>query len=182
MSTSPRRRLGRLSRAFMVPAVTAFALAASVRPAKADEGPPPNYVSGFLGTSLTYRPPGGPMGGPRGDIILSVGYGRQLSPELALELDATALFDSNRDFGALVFVPAVIYGFRPNVYAALRLLIPTPFLDGSLAEWNVGLAPGLGIYMPGKVTWTLESNVVSFIGRGHPDFALQLTAGAIYGF
>ena len=183
MSTSARRHLGHLPLASVVPAVAAaLALVGSARPACADEGPPLNYVGGFLGTSLTHRPPGGPMDGPQGDLILSVGYGRQLSPELALELDATALFDGDRDFGALVFVPSAVYGFRPNVYGALRLLVPTPFVDGTRAEWNLGLAPGLGIYQPGTITWTLETNVVTFIGRGHPDFALQLTAGAIYGF
>jgi hypothetical protein len=171
-----------ISRSHVVAGCLALSLVTVAGPARADDGPPPNYVGAFVGTSLTYRPPGGPIDGPQGDVIVSLGYGRQYTPELAFELDATALFDTNRDFGALVFVPAVIYGFRPNVYAAMRFIIPTPFLDGTLSEWNLGLAPGLGVYKPGKLTPSLEANVVTFIGRGHPDFAVQLTAGAIYGF
>lgn len=163
---------------------TGLTVAVSDAPAaEPSDAPPPNYVGAFVGTTLVYRPPGGPTDGPAGDAVLSLAYGRQLTAALALELDASAIVDGDQRLAAVALVPSVLYGFRPNLYAALRAIVTTPLeLGDADPVWNLGLAPGLGAYWPGRVTVSAEANLVSFVGRGDPDVALQLTVGAMYGF
>jgi len=55
-------------------------------------GPPSNYVAGFLGTTLGYRPEGGPWEGWPHDATTLLGYGRQLTPTVAVELDVGPTF------------------------------------------------------------------------------------------
>lgn len=155
-------------------------VAGLVTGAAGDEAAPPsNYVGALAGTTLAYRPPGGPADGPQGDLSLALGVGRQLRPDLGVELDVGPVFVEG-ELVALAVVPGVIYGFRPNLYAALRVLVLPPLLDND--RWNLGLAPGIGGYWPAVVTPTLELNAVSLVGQGDPDVGLSITAGALYFF
>lgn len=152
-------------------------------PAEPADLPPPSYVGAFVGTTLVYRPPGGPTDGPAGDAIVSLAYGRQLTPTVAVELDLSAIIDGEQRLAAIALVPSALYTLSPNLYAALRAIVTTPLdLGDTDPVWNLGLAPGLGAYWPGRVTVSAEANLVSFVGRGDPDLALQLTVGAMYGF
>jgi hypothetical protein len=45
------------------------------------------------------------------------------------------------------------------------------------------LLPGIGVCRPfGRVMPTLELNVSSAVGRGHPDLGVSLTAGVLVFF
>jgi hypothetical protein len=142
-------------------------------PAAADEAPPPNYVGVFVGTSLAYRPPGGPVDVAPGDLSLSLGYGRAITPTISLELDVGPTFIDG-EYASLSLVPSVIYVLAPYAYAAGRVIVPVdPELDVALAP-GVGLSRGFGANLA-----SLELGVVSFVGKGDPDLALSLTGGLL---
>jgi len=137
---------------------------------------PVNYVAGFLGTTLGYRPPGGPWDGWQHDATTLVGYGRQLKPTLALELDLGPTWVSGR-YSSFSLTPGVVWSFHPNVYAAARFAVPVD------PELNLVLLPGIGVCRPfGRVLPTLELNLSSAVGRGDPDLGFTLTAGLLVFF
>jgi hypothetical protein len=156
-------------------------LLASVGTASAAEppdapAPPSNYVAGFLGTTLAYRPEGGPWDGWQHDATTLVGYGRQLTPTLALELDAGPTFVRG-SYASFSLTPGLVWSVHPNVYLAARFAIPVD------PETNLVLLPGVGLCRAfGRVMPTLELNVSSAVGRGDPDLGVSLTAGILVFF
>jgi hypothetical protein len=148
-------------------------------PSRAEEPAPPlpsNYVAEFLGTMLAYRPEGGPWGGWQHDATPLLGYGRQLTPTLALELDAGPTF-LRGDYSSFSLTPGLVWSFSPHAYAAARFIVPVD------PETNFVLFPGIGLcHAFGHVMPILELNVSSAVGRGHPDLGVSLTAGLLVFF
>jgi opacity protein-like surface antigen len=138
--------------------------------------PPANYVAGFLGTTLDYRPPGGSWDGWQHDATTLVGYGRQLTPTLALELDVGPTFVRG-SYSSVSLTPGLVWSFHPNGYLAARFIVPVD------PEANLVLFPGIGLCRPfGRVMPTLELSLSSAVGRGEPDLGLSLTAGILFFF
>jgi hypothetical protein len=138
--------------------------------------PPPNYVAGFLGTTLRYRPPEGAGQGWQHDLTPLLGYGRQVSPTVALELDVGPTFVRG-DYSSFSLTPGLVWVVHPNVYLAARFVVPVD------PEANLVLFPGIGVCRAfGRVMPTLELNVSSAVGRGDPDLGVSLTAGVLVFF
>jgi len=137
---------------------------------------PANYVAGFVGTTLDYRPPGGSWEGWPHDLTTLVGYGRQVTPTVALELDLGPTFVRG-SYSGFSLTPGLVWALHPNVYLAARFAIPVD------PETNLVLLPGIGLSRAfGPVMPTLELNVSSAVGRGDPDFGVSLTAGLLVFF
>ncbi len=137
---------------------------------------PVNYVAGFLGTTLGYRPPGRPWEGWQHDLSPLVGYGRQLTPTLALELDIGATFVRG-GYSSFGFTPGLIWSFHPNAYAAARFAVPVD------PELNLVLLPGIGLSRAfGRVMPIVELNLARAVGRGDPDLGVTLTVGLLVFF
>jgi hypothetical protein len=133
-------------------------------------------VAGFLGTTLGYRPEGGPWDGWQHDATTLLGYGRQLSPTVALELDLGPTFVRG-SYASFSLTPGVVWSFSPHAYAAARFVVPVD------PETNLVLFPGIGLcHLFGRVMPTLELSVSSAVGRGHPDLGVSLTAGVLVFF
>jgi hypothetical protein len=138
--------------------------------------PPANYVAGFVGTTLDYRPPGGSWEGRLHDTTTLLGYGRQLSPTIALELDIGPTF-AQGSYSSFSLTPGLVWSLHPNVYLAARFVVPVD------PETNFVLFPGIGLCKAlGRVMPTLELNVSSAVGRGDPDLGVTLTAGLLVFF
>jgi hypothetical protein len=139
---------------------------------------PSNYVAGFLGTTLAYKPPGGgSWDGWQKDFSTTIGYGRQVTPKLALELDLGPTWVNGNGYSSFALVPGVVWSIKPSVYAAARFVVPVD------PELNLVLLPGLGLSrMFGRVMPTLELNLSSAVGRGDPDLGVTLTAGLLVFF
>jgi opacity protein-like surface antigen len=162
--------------ALLVLALLSPALAAPSGAADAAAPAPVNYVAGFLGTTLGYRPPGGEWDGWQHDFTSQLGYGRQVTPTLALELDLGPTYVRGR-YTSFALTPGLVWSFHPNVYAAARFAVPVD------PELNLVLLPGIGVCRPfGRVMPTLELNFASAVGRGDPDFGVTLTAGLLVFF
>lgn len=167
----------------LVVAAAAVALLGGARAARAEMRPEPapaspqNYVTAVLGTTLAYRPNGGSFQGAQKDINPAIGYGRLITPTIALELDAGFAFNSD-GYLSTYLIPGVVWNFSTHVYAAMRFLVPVD------PEVNLGLFPGIGVIQafPNGIAVSLELNPSSTIGRGEPDFGLPLTAGVVYSF
>lgn len=158
--------------------VLAFMGSTSLRRAAAEESPPSrdNYLATFVGTTLGYKPPVGSWEGWQHDWTTLVGYGRQLRPTLALELDLGPTWASGR-YSSFALTPGLVWSFHPNVYAAARFAVPVD------PELNLVLLPGVGVAFPhGRVMPTLEVNLSSAVGRGDPDLGVTLTAGLLVFF
>ena len=173
---SHRRLLPRAT----LPRLVAAALLLSVVGARAaadDAAPAPaNYLAGFVGTSLGYRPPGGPWQGWQHDVTPLLGYGRQLSPTVALELDAGPTYVRG-SYSSFSLTPGLVWSVHPNVYLAARFIVPVD------PQANLILFPGVGVCRAfGRVMPTLELNLSSAVGRGHPDLGVSLTAGVLVFF
>lgn len=174
VSASRRARVRRAGAALA--ALAAVASASATRAEEAGAAPPANYVAGFVGTTLGYRPPGGSWEGWQHDAATTVGYGRQVRPTLALELDLGPTFARGR-YAGFSLVPGVVWSVHPNLYLAGRLAIP---LD---PETNLVLLPGVGLARAfGRVMPTLELSLTSAVGRGDPDLGVSLTAGLLVFF
>ncbi len=160
-------------------AATALLLAGpALSSASAEEATaaPANYVAGFVGTSLGYRPPGGPWEGWQHDVTPLLGYGRQLSPTVALELDAGPSYVRGA-YSSFSLTPGLVWSVHPNLYLAARFVVPVD------PEANLVLFPGVGVCRAfGRVMPILELNVSSAVGRGDPDLGLSLTAGVLVFF
>jgi hypothetical protein len=144
----------------------------------ADAAPPPaNYVAGFLGSTLAYKPPGGSWDGWQKDFSTTLGYGRQLTPKLALELDLGPTWVDGKGYSSFALVPGLVWTINPHVYAAARFVVPVD------PETNFVLLPGIGLsHAFGRVMPTLELNLSSAVGRGDPDLGVTLTAGLLVFF
>lgn len=152
------------------------AAAASSSGEEPASSPPSNYVAGFLGTTLGYRPEGGPWEGWQHDATTLLGYGRQVTPTVAIELDVGPTFVRG-SYSSFSLTPGVVWAFHPNVYAAARFIVPVD------PEANFVLFPGIGLCRPfGRVMPTLELSLSSAVGRGEPDLGLSLTAGILFFF
>jgi len=157
-------------------ALVLLAAAATSVAAEDSTSSPPNYVAGFVGTTLGYRPPGGSWDGWQHDVTLQLGYGRQLRPTLALELDAGPTLVRG-SYSGFSLTPGLVWSVLPNLYLAARFAVPVD------PQTNLVLLPGVGVCRPfGRVMPTLELNVSSAVGRGHPDLGLSLTAGLLVFF
>lgn len=139
--------------------------------------PPPNYAAFFLGTTPAYRPPGGPWSGFQHDLTLLGGYGRYVSPKVALELDLGPTHVRGHYTG-FSFVPGVVWAFHPHVYAAARFIVPVD------PETNFALFPGAGVIYTFKdrISPLVEVNAFSYVGKGDPDFGIALTVGVLISF
>lgn len=175
-------RTARSTRALGIAAAAAVTLGgATAARAEMREPPPPpapqNYVTAVLGTTLAYRPNGGSFEGWQEDIGPAIGYGRLITPTIALELDV-GLVILDGEYASTLFVPGVVWSFSTHFYAAMRFLVPVD------PEVNLALFPGIGaVYsFPNGIGVSLELNPTSTIGRGEPDFGLPLTAGVLYSF
>jgi hypothetical protein len=148
-----------------------------VRSVAQDAAPSPaNYVAGFVGTTLDYRPPGGSWEGRQHDTTTLLGYGRQLSPTVALEFDVGPTF-ARGSYQSFSFTPGLVWSLHPNVYLAARFAIPVD------PDTNFVLLPGIGLCKAfGRVMPTLELNLSSAVGRGDPDLGVTLTAGLLVFF
>ncbi len=131
----------------------------------------------LLSTTLAYKPNGGDFDGPQKDITAMVGVGYLLTEELAIELDLGPTFSEDGYF-AFAFVPGVLWLFHANVYVAARFIIPVD------PEINLALFPGIGAALPLDCGLTpfVEAHVLSFIGRGEPDFGMAIDLGVTYLF
>lgn len=137
---------------------------------------PVNYVAGFAGTTLRYRPARGEWQGSQHDLTALLGYGRQLTPTLALELDVGPTFVKG-EYSSFSLTPGLVWAFHPNLYVAARLVIPVD------PEANFILYPGVGLSRAfGSVMPILELNLSSAVGRGDPDLGVVLTAGVLVFF
>ena len=137
---------------------------------------PSNYVAGFLGTTLAYRPHEGAWDGWQHDLTPLLGYGRQLSPTVALELDVGPSFVKG-SYSSFSLSPGVVWSVHKYAYLAARFIVPVD------PETNFVLFPGVGVCRPfGRVMPILELNVSSAVGRGHPDLGVSLTAGVLVFF
>jgi hypothetical protein len=161
-------------RLFGVVLIVAAAVSSSAE--EPASSPPSNYVAGFLGTTLAYRPPDEPWDGWQHDMTPLLGYGRQITPTVALELDVGPTFVRG-SYSSFSLTPGLVWSFHPNAYAAARFVVPVD------PETNLVLFPGLGLCRPfGRVMPVLELNVSSAVGRGHPDLGVSLTAGLLVFF
>jgi hypothetical protein len=152
------------------------ALLAAATPARAAD-PPPNYAAFFLGTTPAYRPPGGPWSGFQHDLTVLGGYGRFVTPKVALELDLGPTFVRG-DYTSFALVPGVVWAFHPHVYAAARFIVPVD------PETNFALFPGAGFIwtFKGRISPLVEVNALSYVGKGDPDFGIALTVGVLVSF
>src|SRR5262245_20388189 len=155
-----------------------FVTVAATGQAQDAAAPPSNYVAGFLGTTLAYKPPDGSWDGWQKDFSTTIGYGRQITPKLALELDLGPTWVNGAGYTSFALVPGVVWSITPSVYAAARVVVPVD------PELNLVLLPGIGLshMFGGRVMPTLELNLSSAVGRGNPDLGVTLTAGLLVFF
>ena len=137
---------------------------------------PPNYAAAMVGTTLAYRPHGGAWDGLQSDVSPMMGYGRYVTRTVALELDAGPTFVKGR-YASFGLVPGLVWTFSGHAYVAARFLVPAD------PETNFGLFPGVGAFRTfGRYSPYMELNLSSYVGRGHPDLGVSLTAGVLISF
>ncbi len=171
------RALMRARLAHALLALAMFGTSAAGAADTAAAAAPVNYVAGFLGTTLAYRPNGGPWDGWQKDGTTLLGYGRQVTPKLALELDVGPTWVSGGGYASFALTPGLVFSFNPSVYAAARFAVPVD------PETNLVLLPGVGLsHAFGRVMPTLELNLASAVGRGKPDLGVTLTLGLLVFF
>jgi hypothetical protein len=147
-------------------------------PAPAAAAPSPkNYVTAVVGTTFAYKPYKGDFGGPLKDFNPAIGYGRLVTPTVAVELDAGLTIIKDTDT-TIYLVPGVIWSFSTYVYVAMRFVVPVS------PKANLVLYPGIGVIknFSNGIGVSLEFNPSTTIGRGEPDFALPLNLGVLYAF
>ena len=161
----------------LVAAIAALVLWTGNARAEDAESTPLNYVVVGVGTTLVHRPSSGPVDGWQHDVSPSVGFGRFVSPTIALELDIGPTFVRG-DYAGTSLVPGVVWSFSSYAYAAARFVVPVD------PEVNLGLYPGAGVVhtFQSGIGIFAEGNVFSYVARGSPDLGLALSAGALYSF
>jgi len=146
-------------------------------PGPAEPPAPKNYVTALVGTTLFYVGNDGTTDSFLGDISIGAGYGRLVTPTIAVELDVVpTLVDGKYD--NTVLIPGAVWSFSTRFYAAARFLVK---ID---PEFNLTVFPGIGaVYsFSNGLGFSLELNMGSTIGKGEPDFAVALTPGVLYSF
>jgi hypothetical protein len=146
--------------------------------AEAPASYPKNYVTALVGTTMIYRPKGGPTDSFLADVSAGVGYGRMVTPKIAVELDIALAIDDGK-YVNTALIPGVVWNFHTYAYAAARFVVP---ID---PEFNVGVYPGIGAFygLPSGLGFSLELNVgSSFAADTDPSLATFLTLGALYAF
>jgi hypothetical protein len=138
---------------------------------------PKNYVTVLGGTTLFYVANDGTSSGWQRDLSVGAGYGRLVTPTIAVELDVVPTFIKG-EYDNTVLVPGVVWSFSTKVYAAARFLVK---ID---PEFNFTVFPGIGVVhaFSNGFALSLELNAGSAIGKGEPDFAVALTPGVLYSF
>ena len=138
---------------------------------------PKNYVTAGFGTTLAYRPPGGPFLGWQRNFATAAGYGRFLAPRVAVELGVGALFVRG-DYASFSVTPGVLWPFSPPFYAVMRFVIPVD------PELNLILFPGVGVahLFLNRIGVSLEINPASTVGKGDPDFIGSMSTAVTYLF
>lgn len=162
-------------RAATVLAVLASLLAAV--PARAQEPAAPArsrwYGVGLAGSTLAYRPQGGPWAGFQHDRSANLGAGRFVGDKLAFELDLGATWVRGAYVSAAL-TPGVLVSFHPNFYGAARFIVPfDPAAD-------LVLFPGVGVIHTFKngLAPLLEVNLARSLDRR--DLGLALTVGLLF--
>jgi hypothetical protein len=132
---------------------------------------------GLAATTIAYRPPGGRLDGPQQDVTPEVGVGYFAGDTLAFEIDFGPTFVKS-EYAAFAVVPAVIWAFHANIYAAGRFIVPVD------PELNLVLLPGIGGTYAFASGWApfVELDLASAIGRGDPDLGVALALGVTYLF
>jgi len=154
----------------------AVAPAPAPAPEPAAAASPLNYVVAAVTTTLFNKPNSGDATGWQHDIGPVVGYGRYITPTVAVELDLGPSYVRG-EYAGFYLVPGAVWNFSTYVYAAARFLVQVH------RDANFLLFPGIGgVYTIGKVSVTLELNLESNVGRGKPDFSVALTPGLVYSF
>jgi hypothetical protein len=145
--------------------------------ASAQDAPPPNYAAIFAGTTVAYRPNGGPWDGHQKDAVLTAGLGRFVSAKWALEVDLGPTLLSG-DYAAFSIVPGVVWQFSPHAYLTARFPIA---VDPDTAVYA---APGFGLSHTFKnnLTPILELNGVTRLDENRGDLGLTVTVGLLYSF
>jgi hypothetical protein len=153
------------------------ALASTAAPAEADEAAAPaNYVAGFLGTTVAYRPPDAGWDGWQRDATGLLGYGRYVSPRLALELDLGPTYVRG-DYASFALVPGAVWIATPNLYLAARFVVPVD------PETRFVMFPGVGVSRSfGRVTPIVEVNLSRTLSGGKADLGVALTVGVLLTF
>jgi hypothetical protein len=140
-------------------------------------GPARYYVVASIGTTVAYQPPSGSASGWQHDVSPSVGFGRELSETVSVEVDAGPTYVRGH-YAGFSLVPGAVWIFSSHAYAAARVVVPVD------PELNLVLAPGIGVAERlGKAAVVVaELNVSSAVGRGDLDLGVALTVGALYAF
>jgi hypothetical protein len=146
-------------------------------PAAPEPAAPKNYVTAVVGTTPFYRPNGGPVADYIKDVNPAIGYGRYVTPTVALELDAGLTYISGADL-VYFLVPGVVWSFSTHVYAAARVVVPLN------PEVKVVAYPGLGGFygFDNGLGFSLELNPAVTLVNGDVDFGLAVNLGVLYAF
>jgi hypothetical protein len=148
-----------------------------MQPAAPQPAAPKNYVTGVVGTTPFYRPNGGPVSDYIEDFNPAIGYGRYITPTIALELDAGLTYISGDDL-IYFLVPGVVWSFSTHVYAAARAVVPLN------PEVKVVAYPGIGGFygFDNGLGFSLELNPAVTLVNGDVDFGLAVNLGVLYAF
>jgi hypothetical protein len=146
-------------------------------PPAAEAPAPKNYVTALVGTTVFYVSNGGDSSGWQHDIGPGIGYGRLVTPTIAVELDVIPVFIRG-EYDNTILVPGATLTLSTHFYAAARFLVKVD------PEFNFTIFPGIGVVhsFANGLGFSLELNVGSTVGKGEPDFAVGLTPGVLYSF
>jgi opacity protein-like surface antigen len=163
----------RLRLALCLAALATAGPLAAQEPAPAPSARSRWYGVGLAGTSLGYRPQGGPWDGWQHDLAANLGVGRFVGSKLAFELDLGATWVRG-DYVNAALTPGVLYSFNANVYAAGRVIVPFD------PEADVVLYPGLGVIhtFSNGLAPLVEVNLARSFDRR--DLALTVTVGLLF--
>jgi len=150
---------------------------ADPQPAAPEPAAPKNYVTAVVGTTPFYRPNGGPVADYIKDFNPAIGYGRYVTPTVALELDAGLTYISGADL-VYFLLPGVVWSFSTHVYAAARVVVPLN------PEVKVVAYPGLGGFygLDSGLGFSLELNPAVTLVNADVDFGLAVNLGVLYAF
>ena len=154
-------------------------------PPPAAEAPAPkNYVTAVIGTTPFFRPKGGPVADYIKDFNPAIGYGRYVTPKLALELDVGLTYISDAPNLTYFLVPGAVYSLSTYLYAAMRAVVAiNPDADSAV---DVVLYPGFGGFygLPSGLGFSLELNPAISIGQSatRGSFGVAVNLGVVYSF
>lgn len=145
--------------------------------AEEEEEAPDQFVVAMVGTTVMYRPYGGPMGGPVGDVSPMLGTAWFVTSEVAIEIDAGPTFVGG-EYAAFALSPGLVWAFDSIFYAAMRFGVPVD------PEPNLVLLPSFGaVYvLDSGLAPYLEIGAASAVAQGAPDFGMVSTAGMLWLF